>query len=33
LEALGVSGDEIRSFALSGLIRRLKIIGVPLAAG
>ena len=29
-EALGASGDEIRSFALNGLTRRLKIVGVPL---
>jgi ribonucleoside-diphosphate reductase beta chain len=29
-EALGASSDEIREFALSGLSRRLKIIGVPL---
>jgi ribonucleoside-diphosphate reductase beta chain len=29
-EALGASADEIREFALSGLSRRLKIIGVPL---
>lgn len=32
LDALGVSGDEIRDFALSGLTRRLDIIGVPLAS-
>jgi ribonucleoside-diphosphate reductase beta chain len=30
LDALGVSGDEIRDFALGGLTRRLEIIGVPL---
>ena len=30
LDALGVSGEEIRNFALGGLTRRLKIIGVPL---
>lgn len=30
LDALGVSGEEIRNFALSGLTRRLAIIGVPL---
>ena len=29
-EALGASGDEIREFALAGLTRRLKIIGVEL---
>jgi ribonucleoside-diphosphate reductase beta chain len=29
-EALGASGEEIRDFALTGLERRLKIIGVPL---
>ncbi len=29
-EALGASGEEIREFALSGLTRRLKIIGVEL---
>jgi ribonucleoside-diphosphate reductase beta chain len=29
-EALGASGDEIRAFALNGLTRRLKIVGVPL---
>jgi ribonucleoside-diphosphate reductase beta chain len=29
-EALGASGDEIRQFALTGLNRRLKIIGVEL---
>jgi ribonucleoside-diphosphate reductase beta chain len=29
-EALGASSDEIREFALSGLSRRLKIVGVPL---
>ncbi len=28
-EALGASGDEIRAFALDGLTRRLKIVGVP----
>ncbi len=32
LDALGVSGDEIRDFALGGLTRRLDIIGVPLAS-
>jgi ribonucleoside-diphosphate reductase beta chain len=30
-DALGVSSDEIREFALGGLTRRLDIIGVPLA--
>ena len=30
--ALGVSTDEIREFALSGLTRRLDIIGVPLSS-
>jgi ribonucleoside-diphosphate reductase beta chain len=29
-QALGASGEEIREFALSGLTRRLKLIGVPL---
>jgi ribonucleoside-diphosphate reductase beta chain len=29
-EALGATGEEIRDFALQGLTRRLKIIGVPL---
>ena len=29
-EALGARSDEIREFALSGLSRRLKIVGVPL---
>ncbi|MDQ3933459.1 MAG: ribonucleotide-diphosphate reductase subunit beta [Actinomycetota bacterium] len=29
-DLLGVSEDEIRSFALDGLTRRLKIVGVPL---
>ena len=29
-EALGASGEEIREFALDGLTRRLKIIGVEL---
>jgi ribonucleoside-diphosphate reductase beta chain len=29
-EALGASGDEIREFALAGLTRRLKIVGVEL---
>jgi len=29
-EALGAGSDEIREFALSGLSRRLKIVGVPL---
>jgi len=29
-EALGASGEEIRDFALSGLTRRLKVVGVPL---
>ena len=32
-EALGASGDEIRAFALSGLTRRLSIIGVSLGDG
>ena len=27
---LGVSEDDLRTFALDGLTRRLKIIGVPL---
>jgi len=30
LDALGVSGDQIRDFALGGLTRRLEIIGVPI---
>jgi hypothetical protein len=30
LDALGVSGEDIRNFALGGLTRRLEIIGVPL---
>jgi ribonucleoside-diphosphate reductase beta chain len=30
-EALGAGADEIREFALDGLSRRLKIVGVPLA--
>ena len=29
-EALGASSEEIRDFAISGLSRRLKIVGVPL---
>jgi ribonucleoside-diphosphate reductase beta chain len=29
-DALGVSEDELRSFALDGLTRRLQIVGVPL---
>jgi ribonucleoside-diphosphate reductase beta chain len=29
-DALGASADEIREFAVSGLARRLKIVGVPL---
>jgi ribonucleoside-diphosphate reductase beta chain len=29
-EALGVTGDEVRRYALDGLTRRLNIIGVPL---
>jgi ribonucleoside-diphosphate reductase beta chain len=29
-EALGASSDEIRDFAISGLTRRLNIVGVPL---
>lgn len=31
-DALGASADEIRSFALNGLTRRLKIVGVPLSS-
>jgi ribonucleoside-diphosphate reductase beta chain len=31
-EALGASGEEIRAFALSGLKRRLDVVGVPLAS-
>jgi ribonucleoside-diphosphate reductase beta chain len=31
-EALGASGDEIREFALSGLTRRLNIVGMPLTS-
>ena len=30
--ALGAGTDELRAFALSGLTRRLKIVGVPLAS-
>jgi ribonucleoside-diphosphate reductase beta chain len=30
-DAIGASSDEIRAFALSGLTRRLEIIGVPLS--
>ncbi len=30
-DALGANADDIRSFALDGLARRLDIIGVPLA--
>ena len=29
-DALGANADEIRTFALDGLTRRLKIIGVPI---
>jgi ribonucleoside-diphosphate reductase beta chain len=29
-DALGASSDEIRDFALNGLTRRLKVVGVPL---
>ncbi len=29
-DALGVSGDDVRAFALGGLTRRLKLIGVPI---
>ena len=29
-EALGASSEEIRDFAISGLSRRLTIVGVPL---
>jgi ribonucleoside-diphosphate reductase beta chain len=29
-EALGVTGDEVRKYALDGLTRRLNLIGVPL---
>jgi hypothetical protein len=29
-ELLGVSDEDIREFALGGLTRRLKLIGVPL---
>ncbi|MFL5826095.1 MAG: hypothetical protein ACJ76V_06190, partial [Thermoleophilaceae bacterium] len=31
-DALGASSDEIRDFALTGLTRRLDIIGVPLSS-
>jgi ribonucleoside-diphosphate reductase beta chain len=31
-DALGASGEEIRDFALSGLSRRLNIVGVPLSS-
>jgi hypothetical protein len=30
-DAIGASSEEIRAFALSGLTRRLEIIGVPLS--
>ena len=29
-DALGASSEEIRDFAVGGLARRLKIVGVPL---
>jgi hypothetical protein len=29
-DALGVSADDVRDFALGGLRRRLELIGVPL---
>jgi ribonucleoside-diphosphate reductase beta chain len=32
IERLGVSTDDVRSFALDGLTRRLDIIGVPLSS-
>ncbi|CAN5436458.1 hypothetical protein BH10ACT11_BH10ACT11_09730 [soil metagenome] len=32
IERLGVTSDDVREFALSGLTRRLEIIGVPLAS-
>ncbi len=32
IERLGVSADEVREFALTGLTRRLDIIGVPLSS-
>ncbi len=32
IERLGVSNDDVRSFALDGLTRRLDIIGVPLSS-
>ena len=32
IERLGVSTDKVRDFALSGLTRRLEIIGVPLSS-
>jgi ribonucleoside-diphosphate reductase beta chain len=32
IERLGVSTDDVRSFALNGLTRRLDIIGVPLSS-
>ena len=31
-DALGVSTDDVRAFALDGLTRRLDIIGVPLGS-
>jgi hypothetical protein len=31
--ALGASGEEIREFAIGGLSRRFKLIGVPLDSG
>jgi hypothetical protein len=30
--ALGASSEEIREFALSGLTRRLNVVGVPLSS-
>ena len=32
IERLGVSADDVRTFALNGLTRRLEIIGVPLSS-
>ena len=32
IERLGVNTDDVRSFALNGLTRRLDIIGVPLSS-
>jgi hypothetical protein len=31
-EAIGAGSEQVRSFALAGLTRRLEIIGVPLSS-